>query len=172
MASEEGVEEDEKDDNEHVDLSCIKKGNDKQQLVAETKEDVTLAAGRELASRNERGFRWEDGLIISRQTDLFHGSIDRIVLPKTRRQLVMETAHEKAGHLDYRKVKKIIKRRFAWPLLGRDVRKHCMSCELCQRANKVGQRKVPMIECPIITELFEKILLDPYLRVKEVPNTN
>ena len=32
-----------------------------------------------------------------------------------------------------------------------------MSCELCQRANKTGQRKVPMIECPIITELFEKI---------------
>ena len=50
---EEGVEEDEKDDNEPVDLPCIKKGNDKQQLVAETKEDVTLAAGRELANRNE-----------------------------------------------------------------------------------------------------------------------
>ena len=96
MASEEGAEEDEKNDNEPVDLPCIKKGNDKQQLVAETKEDVTLAAGRELANRNERGIRWEDGLIISRQTDLFHVSINRIV-SNARRQLVMETAHEKAG---------------------------------------------------------------------------
>ena len=72
----------------------------------------------------------------------------------------METAHEKAGHLGYRKVEKFIKRRFVWPLLGRDVSKYCMSCELCQRVNKTGQRKVPMVERPIITELFEKIAVD------------
>ena len=35
-----------------------------------------------------------------------------------------------------------------------------MPCELCQRANKTGQRKVPMIERPIITKLFEKIAVD------------
>ena len=35
-----------------------------------------------------------------------------------------------------------------------------MSCGLCQRANKTGQCKVPMIECHIITKLFEKIAVD------------
>jgi len=124
LALEEGVKEfeDDNDDDEPVDLHCIKKGNYKQQLVAETKEDVILG----MAYRNERGLRWEDGLILSRQTDLFYGSIDRIVLPKNRRQIVMETAHEEAGHLGYCKVEKMIKQRFVWPLLGRDVRKHCM----------------------------------------------
>jgi len=49
-------------------------------------------------------------------------------------------------------VEKIIKRRFVWPLLGRDVRKHCMSCELHQKVSKAGHCKVSMVERPIITE--------------------
>ena len=55
---------------------------------------------------------------------------------------MLDIVHEKSGHLGYRKVEKIIKRRFTWPLLSVDVRKHCTSCESCQKANKSGPRRV------------------------------
>ena len=143
-----------------VDLPCMLQGDDKTKLVTETMEDQSLAHLRDLADRKERGYYWDDGLLVNRKTDLFYGTVDRIVLPVARRRIVLEIAHEKSGHLGYRKVEKIIKRRFTWPLLSVDIRKHCTSCESCQKANKSGPRHVPMVERPVITEIFENISVD------------
>ena len=143
-----------------IDLPCMLQGDDRTKLVTETKEDKSLAHLRDLADRKERGYYWYDGILVSQKTDIFYGTVDRIVLPVARRRTVLDIVHEKSGHLGYRKVEKIIKRRFTWPLLSVDVRKHCTSCESCQKANKSGLRRAPMVERLVITEIFEKISVD------------
>ena len=80
------------------------------------------------------------------KTDLFYSTVNRIVLPVARRRMVLEIAHEKSDHLWYQKVEKIIKRRFTWPLHSVDARKHCTSCESCQKINKSGPRRMPVVE--------------------------
>ena len=53
-----------------------------------------------------------------------------------------------------------IKSTFIWPFLSKEVRQNCASCELCQKANKAGPRRVPMVNRPVITEIFKKIAVD------------
>ena len=55
---------------------------------------------------------------------------------------------------------KIIRKRFTWPLMSKDVGKYCESCPECQRMNKHGQKRVPMVERVTITEPFEQVALD------------
>ena len=142
-----------------VDLPCVQKG-DQQKLIEKTKEYYTLAICRALADKKERGYFWEKGLLLSRQIDPFYGPVIRIVLPASRRKFVLDIAHERTGYLGYRKVEMLIKSIFIWPFLSKEVRQHCASCQLCHKANKTGPRRVPMVNRPVITEIFEKIAVD------------
>ena len=56
------------------------------------------------------------------------------------------------GHLDHRKIVTIIKQNFVWPLLHKEARLYCESCPLCQKQNKGGQRRHPMMERQVITQ--------------------
>ena len=108
----------------------------------------------------KRGYFWEEGLLLSRQIDPFYGPIIQIVLPAFRRKFVLDIVHELTGHLGYQKVEIFIKSKFIWPFLSKEVRQHCASCQLCQKANKARLRRVPMVNRPVITEIFEKIAID------------
>ncbi len=55
---------------------------------------------------------------------------------------------------------RIIKQRFVWPLMNRDIKTYCESCEICQKNNKGGQRKAVMVERPVLSQPFEQISLD------------
>ena len=88
------------------------------------------------------------------------GEIKRIVLPTCRRNVVLKLAHDHCGHVGYRKVLDIINKRFTWPNISPDVYKYCQSCSTCQKSNKPGHIKAPMVERPIVTEPFEVIAVD------------
>ncbi len=78
------------------------------------------------------------------------GELKRIVIPKSRRGIVMKLAHDGCGHIRYPKALDIIGKRFVWPNISVDV---------CQKSSKRGQQKVPMMERPITTEPFEVIAI-------------
>ena len=65
-------------------------------------------------------------------------------------------AHDKLGHLGARKV---MKQRFTWPNMGRDIIDYCCSCEVCQRCSKAAARKTPLIEREVLSEPFECLAL-------------
>ena len=37
---------------------------------------------------------------------------------------------------------------------------YCESCTECQKCNKVGNCRAPMVECPVISRPFEQVALD------------
>ena len=67
--------------------------------MKEITEDVTLQHCKRLATRKECGYRWEKGIIIQKMIDPVMGEVERIVVPKHRRQKLLELAHERNGHL-------------------------------------------------------------------------
>ena len=52
-----------------VDLPYMLRGDDRTKLVTETKEDKSLAHLRDLADREEWGYYWDDGPLVSRNTE-------------------------------------------------------------------------------------------------------
>ena len=143
-----------------TDLPCMKKGKDRLLLMEEVKQDESLRVCKQLADSEEQGYCWKDGLLIHRQIDLVLGELDRLGLPKPRRTQGLKLAHDKAGHFGYRTILQVLKRLFVWPRMSHDARSYCLSCDMCQRVNQSGQRKVPMRERPILSEPFECIALD------------
>ncbi len=84
----------------------------------------------------------------------------RIVVPKCRRPTLLKLAHDKCGHIGTRKVADILGKRFMWPNMSADIHHFCQSCLACQRFNRRGQAKAPMIERPVVTEPFEVVAMD------------
>ena len=77
-----------------------------------------------------------------------------IVVPKCKRPDILRLAHYKLGHLGYKKVVAVIRRSFVWSRLTLDVKAYCTSCVECQKGNKVGHHRAPIIECPVISKPF------------------
>ncbi len=72
----------------------------------------------------------------------------------------MKIAHEKSGHLGSEKVLRMIKRRFMWPGMTKQVTDHCRSCQTCQLHDKYPPKKALMVERPVLTEPFQSMALD------------
>ncbi len=96
---------------------------------------------KDLADRNARGYYWDDGVLMQRHIDVAFGVIENIVVPKSRRSDLIHLAHDKTGHLGYKKVIRIIKQNFVWPLMNWDIKTYCESCEICLKNNKGDRGK-------------------------------
>ena len=129
-------------------------------LVREVKSDPSLAQWRSLGDRGEQGFSWQRELLYKATTTHTLELIHLMVLPVNVRKRVLHLAHERSGHLGPRKVKALIKQRFAWPGMGQQIIEHCRSCETCQRCSKTKSRKVPMMERQVLSEPFEVLAFD------------
>ena len=128
--------------------------------VKETREDKSLEAWRKLADVKAKGFKWKRNLLFHTVTDNVLQSVYVLVLPRSCRIRVLKTAHDSTGHLGNRKVLQMLRRRFTWPLMTKDVVRHCQSCETCQRCSRASIRKAPMVERPVLTEPFEQVAFD------------
>ncbi len=147
---------------EPVDLSCpvLVDVDNLEKLKRETAEDGTLRHCRELANDGKMGYSYKDGLLFHRVVDEVLGARERLVLPKVRRDAVLRLAHDQMGHVGGKKMRELVNSRFTWPGLGADIDAYCSSCELCLKVNKAGNRKVQMVERPIISEPFESVAVD------------
>ena len=109
---------------------------DKADLIQQQKEDSTLAPLRSLAEENDKGYSWEDGLLVHNEVDDFGTDYTRIVLPTQRRQSVLKLAHSSltGGHFGRKKTQAKIRHHFTWPGLTTDVQQFCQTCPECQKA--------------------------------------
>ena len=172
-----GIEEDASEDEvEEEDLYKMREGLDKrvdieippvkcgkhsrEHLVKETKEDPSLHEWRALADKKEKGLVWRDGLLFQAITTQILESEFVLVLPKVFRFKVLRLAHDDLGHMGARRVKALLKARFSWPGLGKDVVDYCRSCPSCQTCAKSQARKVPLMERRVLTEPFEVMGFD------------
>ena len=148
------------EEEDSVCLPPLESGSDREKLCSESKLDKSLAVWRGLADEGLKGFKWKDSLMFLTVMDPTFQAVEALVLPKEFRVQVMSTAHDGAGHLGHRKVLQMIKKRFVWPLMAKDVTLFCQSCQVCQSCSRASVRKAPMVERPVLTEPFEQMAFD------------
>ena len=149
------------EDEDSIVIPPVKAGSaDRAALVAESLSDPTLEGWRKGAEKGDDGLTWEDGLLYRTVADHDLESVCLLVLPKSRRKKVLELAHERLGHMGARRVKSLIRQKFAWPGMGQDVIQHCRSCVPCQKVAKTPARKVPLMERTVLSEPFEVMAVD------------
>ncbi len=90
-------------------------------LIDEISKDGSLSYCRKLASMGMRGYSWDKGLLLHTIVDSVGSEVIRIVVPKSRRECLLELAHDKSGHVGSRKVADIIGKRFVWPNVSADI---------------------------------------------------
>ena len=149
------------EDEESIEIPPVKAGcKDRAALVAETLSDPTLEGWRKGAEKGGDGLEWKDGLLYRTVANHDLESVCLLVLPESKRKRVLELAHEKLGHMGARRVKSLIRQKFAWPGMGQEVIRHCRSCVPCQKGAKTPARKVPLVERAVLTEPFEVMAVD------------
>ena len=65
------------------------------------------------------------------------------------------------GHLGTRKTTDRILAKFYWPGITSDVKRHCASCDACQRTAPRGRvSKLPLGQMPLIETPFQRVAVD------------
>ncbi len=142
------------------DIGPVSVGKDREKFREAVKSDDSLKEWRELGDREERGFKWKDGVLLRGVHVGWEEFREVLALPREYRERVMKLGHDRNGHLGAEKVHKLISRYFVWPSMARDLIAYCGSCELCQRKSKVKPRRAPIVERPILAEPFESVAID------------
>ena len=65
----------------------------------------------------------------------------QLVLPECLKLIVLEELHDNMGHQGIERTEGLIRSRFCWPSLHKDVTEHIQKCERCQ-TSKEGKPKV------------------------------
>ncbi len=141
-------------------IGPMKEGKDGKEFRERLLADDSLRTWRELGDRRERGFKWDKELLLRGMYVSWEEFVDVIVVPKEFRQRIMEMAHERCGHLSGGKVAKLVARYFLWPGMVREIEEYCRGCSVCQAKSKARPSKVPAVERPVLTELFESVAVD------------
>ncbi|KAL8625691.1 hypothetical protein ACOMHN_043966 [Nucella lapillus] len=90
-------------------------------------------------------------------------SLNQVVVPKKYRQGILNIAHDPpmSGHLGVKKTKDRITASFYWPGINKDLQRHCLSCDACQRCMGKGAiRRAPLQEVPVVSTPFEQVGVD------------
>ncbi|XP_069100681.1 uncharacterized protein [Pleurodeles waltl] len=90
------------------------------------------------------------------------GNALQLVVPKSHCQQVLQLAHgdNGEGHLGREKTEEAILRRFYWPGVYDEIRKHCSECPKCQLYNPSPQKPAPLQPLPIIDIPFTRVGMD------------
>ena len=138
--------------------TCI----DKQSLQKEQAEDATLTPLHVLAGEKEKGYRYEDGILLQGEEDCLGDVTSRIVVPLGRRQKLLELAHSGlvSGHFGVKKTYAKLSGHFIWPKMWVQVKELVRTCPGCQRASRNTNAKAPLQPLPCIGEPFKLVAFD------------
>lgn len=139
---------------------------DVQKMLQAQQQDGSLLKWRELArdenqqSTGKSKLVYNKGLLYRENVETGHR---QLVLPSQLRSIVMTIGHESTfgGHLGFGKTLGKVQADFAWPGMVSDVKRHCQSCDVCQKTvprGKIG--KVPLGEMPLIDTPFMRVAVD------------
>ena len=80
-----------------------------------------------------------------RQEKILGQNFTQLVVPKSKREQVLEFGHEFAGHMSPKKCNQRIRLNFWWPTIKSDVINHAKQCKICQlSARKTCWDRVPI----------------------------
>ena len=145
---------------------------DRKALIEQQKGDKTLESVRAWAERGERGYGFQDGIIVHSQESEHGEEWKRVVVPIERRREILKLSHSSmtGGHFSLRKTEGILRRVFTWPGVARDVKAWCRSCVECQKAARAVNCKAPLQPLPVIPTPFSRLAFDlvgPLPRTKQ-----
>lgn len=86
-----------------------------------------------------------------------------LVIPARRRAAILLSCHDipLAGHLGFQRTYSVIRCRFYWPKMRKDIKKYCASCVHCQKRKASTMAKQGLIQpLPIAEEVFDTLGLD------------
>lgn len=99
----------------------------------------------------------KDGLLYNTETDL-----PRIVIPQRLINKIIEHHHNTifSGHQGIKKTTGILKERYYWPTLTRDVEDYIGKCISCNQRKTGAKPRAPLVKIPPATEPFELVSMD------------
>lgn len=113
-----------------------------------------------------KNFTLQDGVLYKRH----RGGERLLVVPARRRDAILLSFHDVplAGHLGFSKTYSVIKSRYYWPKIRRDVKKYVLSCQRCQVRKIPGVRKQGLIKpLPIAEDVFDTVGIDLITKLPE-----
>ena len=139
------------------DISCSDTGK----LVREQQEDPTLVAERLMAVNKEKGYAYDNEVLVQYSSNGLEDYVQRVVVPEGRRKQVLSIAHSciVVGHFGVKKTFSRIRAHFLWPKMWGQVRDYVRSCGGCQRATRGdgGRQPLPCISEPFSTVAFDLV---------------
>lgn len=95
-----------------------------------------------------------------------------LVVPARRRAAVLISLHDSpiGGHLGFSRTLGLIRDRFFWPKMRRDIKKYVTSCDKCQRRKASNVRRQGLTRpLPIAEEIFDTVGFD---LITKLPKSN
>jgi transposase InsO family protein len=141
----------------------LQSGMDREELrIAQLKEPWCSKLG-------EKVERDADGILYL--TDPENRGGRRLLVPGPFQKGIMQQCHNApwAGHPGKERTALLIKRKYYWPAMGKDINKYVESCEACQRRKTPVDLKAPLEHPYIPTRPGEQVSMDivgPYPRSK------
>lgn len=132
-------------------------------LIAEQKEDPTLASAWATADQPDSVFVTSNGVLHRQSTDQTDEPFLQLVLPQSRRTAALRLAHSvpMAGHVGPHRMKHKLLKLFFWPRVGQDITAFHHACDRCQKTAKRAHLRAPLtITSPPMTRPFEKVAID------------
>ena len=149
-------------------------GGDVVKLGEEQKSDSTLSKLWQKGENKEKGYTFDNGILVHHTSDGVDDLVVRVVLPVNRRQQVLEMGHSSsiAGHFGVKKTHAKISRHFYWPGLWTQVKAYVRTCKGCQLAAKQHKSRAPLQPLPCVGEPFQKVAFDLVGPLPRTPSGN
>ena len=123
VGAEEGGKEDDQgcvfEEFDMVEIPKVRKGRVMKKLAEEQSKDKTLNHCGNLADKKDKRFSWDNDILYKTLLTTYTGGNVTYCSTKTKRNDILTLAHEKSGHLGFRKVIAMIVKHFYWPFMLR-----------------------------------------------------
>ena len=136
--------------------------SDAVKLAEEQKGDGSLKELWQQGEKGEKGYAFEQGVLVHFTNDGVDDQVMRVVVPVGRRLQVLQMGHSSstAGHFGVKKTHSKISRHFVWPKLWSQVKSFVRTCEGCQLAARQNKARAPLQPLPCVGEPFQKVAFD------------
>jgi len=108
--------------------------------------------------KNFNSFKLSRG-VLRRITSVDGETHEQLVLPTRCRQSVLRCLHDQVGHPGRDRTHSLIKERFFWPGMTKDIENHVKNCERCLRRKSPTTVKAPLVSIKT-TQPLELVCMD------------
>ena len=148
--------------NSLVEAVPLNSSSDRGALQREQTADPTLTTLHVFAKAGEKGYKYEQGILVQEEEDCLGDLSSRIVVPKGRREALLKLAHSgvASGHFGVKKSYAKLASHFTWPKMYIETKELVRTCPGCQRAAKNMNARAPLQPLPCIGDPFRLVAMD------------